>query len=156
MDERRAEKAWDIYARRSPNGGATWEPEQMLSRFPRSTNADLGARPEIISDGQDRFWCVWIGLRNGQSRFYLSRSVDGGKTWTDPLPLSGQSQSVFAQRLVRAGERLLLVWQDARTGKDRIYSVASADGGVTCPTPQPASAGVRTSCLCRRDEIPPA
>jgi len=135
MDERRAEKAWDIYARRSPDGGMTWEPEQMLSRFSRSTNADLAARPEIIGDGQDRFWCVWIGLRNGQSRFYLSRSVDGGKTWTDPLPLSGQSESVFGQRLLRAGEHLLLVWQDARTGKDRIYSVASADGGVTWTEP---------------------
>ncbi len=134
-DERRADKAWDVYARRSPDGGATWEREQVLSRFPRQTLADLAVRPEMTSDGQDRFWVVWLGLRNGQSRFYLSRSVDGGRTWADPVPLSGESQSVFGQRLVRSGERLLLVWQDARTGKDRIYAVTSADGGVTWTAP---------------------
>src|SRR5262245_6054466 len=111
MDERRAEKAWDIYARRSTDGGATWETEQLLSRFPRQSPADLAARPEMISDGQDRFWVVWLGLRNGRSRFYVSRSVDGGKSWTDPSELSGASESVFGQRVLRQGERLLVVWQ---------------------------------------------
>ena len=134
-DERRADRAWDIYARRSPDGGGTWEPEQQLSRFPQVTKNDTFVRPEMIGDGQDRFWLVWLGLRNGQSSFYLSRSVDDGRTWTDPVALSGQSESVFGQHLVRSGERLLLVWIDARTGKDRIYAVTSGDGGVTWSSP---------------------
>jgi Neuraminidase (sialidase) len=133
-DERR-ERTWDIYARRSPDGGGTWEPQQLLSRFSQQTKADIYFRPEIISDGQDRFWVVWVGLRNGRSRLYLSRSADGGQTWADPVPLSGSSASVFGQRFVRSGERLLLVWQDARTGKERIYAVASGDGGVTWSSP---------------------
>jgi len=130
-DERRVDRAWDIYARRSPDGGGTWEPDQLLSRFPQVTRDDASVRPEMIGDGQDRFWVVWLGLRNGRSSFYLSRSADGGRTWTDPVALSGQSESVFGQRLVHSGERLLLVWQDTRTGKDRIYAVTSGDGGVT-------------------------
>lgn len=134
-DERRADKAWDIYARRSPDGGDTWEPEQLLSRFPQQTVADLAVSPEMIGDGQDRFWAVWLGLRNGRSAFYLSRSSDGGRTWTGPVALSGQSVSVFGQRLVRSGERLLLVWQDSPTGTDRIYAVTSGDGGVTWSSP---------------------
>jgi hypothetical protein len=134
-DERRAERAWDIYARRSLDGGDTWESEQLLSRFPQQTTADLSARPEMISDGQDRFWAVWVGLRNGRSSLYLSRSSDGGRSWMDPVALSGESVSVFGQRVVRAGERLLLVWQDTRTGQDRVYGVTSGDGGVTWTTP---------------------
>jgi hypothetical protein len=134
-DERRADKAWDIYARRSPDGGDTWEPEQLLSRFPQQTVADLAASPEMIGDGQDRFWAVWLGLRNGRSGYYLSRSSDGGRTWTGPVALSGQGRSVFGQRLVRSGERLLLVWQDTLTGKDRIYAVTSNDGGMTWSSP---------------------
>ena len=134
-DERRVDRAWDIYVRRSPDGGATWERDQRLSRFPQVTSDDAFVQPEMITDGQDRFWVVWLGLRNGRSSFYLSRSVDGGKTWTDPMALSGQSESVFGQRLVRSGERLLLVWQDTRTGQDRIYSVTSSDGGVTWSSP---------------------
>jgi hypothetical protein len=134
-DERRVDRAWDIYARRSPDGGDTWEPDQLLSRFPQVTRDDASVRPELIGDGQDRFWVVWLGLRNGRSSFYLSRSADGGRTWTDPVALSGQSESVFGQRLVRSGELLLLVWQDTRTGKDRIYAVTSGDGGVTWSSP---------------------
>jgi len=133
-DERR-ERTWEIYARRSQDGGGTWEPQQLLSRFPQQTKADMYFQPEMISDGQDRFWVVWVGLRNGRSRLYLSRSADGGQTWADPVPLSGSSVSVFGQRFVRSGERLLLVWQDARTGKERIYAVASGDGGVTWSSP---------------------
>jgi hypothetical protein len=135
MDERRAEKAWDVYARRSSDGGATWEPEQVLSRFARQTPADLAARPEMVSDGGDRFWAFWIGLRNGRSRFYLNRSVDGGKTWTDPVEISGASESVFGQRIARSGDRLLMVWQDARIRRDRIYAVTSDDAGVTWTQP---------------------
>ncbi len=134
-DERRTDRAWDMYARRSPDGGDTWEPEQLLSRFPQVNRNDLFVRPEMIGDGQDRFWVVWLGLRNGRSSFYLSRSADGGRTWTDPVALSGESQSVFGQRLVRAGERLLLLWLDSRTGKDRVYAVTSGDGGVTWTSP---------------------
>ncbi|HEV2055368.1 MAG TPA: sialidase family protein [Methylomirabilota bacterium] len=134
-DERRFQRTWDIYARRSPDGGATWEPEQLLSRFPQQTSADLYARPEMVSDGLDHFWVVWVGLRNGRSSLYLSRSADGGQTWADPVALSGQSTSVFGQRLFRSGGRLLLVWQDTRTGRDRIYAVASANGGVTWSSP---------------------
>lgn len=134
-DERRVDRAWDVYARRSPDGGRTWDSEQVLSRFPQTTREDLFVRPEVISDGQDRFWAVWLGLRNGRSSFYLSRSTDGGKTWADPVALSGQSESVFGQRLVRSGDRLLLVWQDTRTGQDRIYAVSSGDGGVTWTSP---------------------
>lgn len=134
-DERRAEKTWDVYARRSPDGGDTWEPEQLLSRFPQQTIGDIAASPEMISDGKDRFWAVWLALRNGRSSYYLSRSVDGGRTWKDPVVLSGQSVSVFGQRLVRSGERLLLVWQDTPTGRDRIYAVTSGDGGLTWSSP---------------------
>jgi len=134
-DERRSDRAWDVYARRSPDGGGTWQPEQRLSRFPTTTNADIYARPEMVGDGQDHFWAVWVGLRGGRSSLYLSRSMDGGQTWTDPVALSGQSVSVFGHRLVRSGERLLLAWQDTRTGQDRIYAVASGDGGVTWSSP---------------------
>ena len=66
---------------------------------------------------------------------FLSRSTDGGRNWADPLELSGQSQSVFGQRVVRAGQRLLILWQDKRTGRDRLFAVSSSDGGVTWTSP---------------------
>ena len=130
-DEQRSNRVWDVYARRSPDGGDTWEPEQLLSRFPQHTPTDAYVRPEILSDGGKRFWVAWVGIRSSRSRVFLNRSSDGGHTWTDPMELSGQSESVYNHRIVRSGEHLLIVWQDKRTGRERLYAVSSSDGGVT-------------------------
>jgi hypothetical protein len=134
-DEQRSNRVWDVYARHSPDGGATWEPEQLLSRFAQNTPTDAYIRPELVSDGQKTFWAVWVGIRSGRSRLYLSRSIDAGHTWGEPVELSGQSQSVFGHRLVRSGERLLVVWQDKRTGRDRLFAASSSDGGITWTSP---------------------
>jgi hypothetical protein len=134
-DERRGRRLFDIYARRSVDGGVTWEPEQLLSRFPKMLANDLHARPELLSDGQGRFWAIWVGLRAERSAFYLNRSEDGGKTWTEPVPLTGNSESVFAQQFLRAGDRLLLTWQDRQGSFDRIFAVASSDAGMNWSSP---------------------
>ena len=134
-DERRGGQVFDVYARRSPDGGVTWGPEQLLSEFPEKLPSDAFARPRLIGDGQDRYWAVWMGIKNGRSSLYMNRSVDGGRKWTDPVSLTGESQSVFGQSLHRAGERMLLVWHDTRTGRDRLYAVTSSDAGVTWTAP---------------------
>jgi hypothetical protein len=129
-DERRRNRVFDIYARRSPDGGKTWEPEQILSVFPQQLPGDLYARPVLVSDGQDRLWVIWVGLRSGNSALYLSRSTDGGRRWADPVALTTDSRSVFGDILLRAGDRMLLVWQDMRTDRDRLYAVSSSDGAT--------------------------
>src|SRR5262249_8471109 len=115
-DERRGQRTFDIYARRSADGGATWEPEQILSNFPKALMSEYYARPHITTDGDKRVWVIWVGRRGGRSMLYLNRSTDAGRTWSDPQALTGRSESVFGQVLVRSGERFLLVWQDARSG----------------------------------------
>ena len=134
-DEQRSNRVWDVYARRSPDGGVTWEAEQLLSRFVQNSPTDAYIRPEIVADGEQTVWVAWVGIRSGRSRLFLSRSTDAGHTWTDPLELSGQSQSVFGQRILRSGQDLLIIWQDKRTGRDRLFAVNSSDGGVTWSAP---------------------
>ena len=134
-DERRGNRLFDIYARRSPDGGTTWEPEQVLSRFTRNGPNDLYARPQMLSDGGDRLWAVWVGLRGTKSFLFLNRSLDGGRTWTDPTLLSGESRSVFGQTLHRTGDHMLLVWHDTAGEPDRIYAVSSGDAGATWTLP---------------------
>jgi predicted neuraminidase len=134
-DERRGNRLFHIYARRSPDGGTTWEQEQLLSRFPELAPSDLFARPKLIGDGQGRLWAAWVGVKNGRSSLYMNRSVDGGRKWTDPAPLTGDSRSVFGHSLHRAGDRMLLVWQDTRTERDRVYAVSSSDAGATWTAP---------------------
>jgi hypothetical protein len=134
-DERRGAKHFDIYARRSPDGGATWEAEQLLSRFAELAPNDVFARPQLVGDGQGHLWAAWVGVKSGRSSIYLNRSADGGRTWTDPAPVTGSSQSVFGHSLHRAGDRMLLVWHDTRTERDRLYAVSSSDAGATWTPP---------------------
>jgi hypothetical protein len=160
-DERRGVRAFDIYARRSPDGGVTWDEEVLLSHFPESLGNDLHARPTLIGDGNGRYWTVWVGLRAGRSSLYLNRSTDGGRTWSDPVPLSGDSISVYEQSLHQIDDRMLLVWHDTRTGRDRAYAVTSTDGGVTWTSPvrvdhlpdsSPANVGSTSVVLTSRGE----
>jgi hypothetical protein len=134
-DERRSARAFDVYSRRSTDSGATWEPEQLVSHFADSSKGELHARPELVGDGQDKLWVVWVGVRRGRDGLYLGRSMDGGRSWTEPVLLSGDGKSVFRHILARVGEHLLLVWQDARTGQNRIYAVSSGNDGATWTSP---------------------
>lgn len=134
-DERRGRRLFDVYSRRSGDGGRTWEAEQVLSHFDPLLPGDLFARPQLVGDGQGRLWTVWVGLKGGRSSVYMNRSVDGGRTWSEPRALTGESQSVFGYSLHSAGDRLLLVWHDARTQRDRLYAVTSGDAGVTWTEP---------------------
>jgi hypothetical protein len=135
-DERRANRLFDVYARRSADGGRTWEPEHLLSRFAKNGPNDVYNRPLLLGDGGDRLWAMWIGMRGMRSFAFLNRSVDGGQTWTDPVPVTGDSQSVFAPELLRVGERMLLVWEDTLGGQpDRLYAATSSDAGLTWTAP---------------------
>ena len=76
------------YLWRSGDRGKTWESEQILSLFPQQLPGDLYARPLLLSDGQDRLWVIWVGLRSGESALYLSRSTDGGSPVLSFVPPS--------------------------------------------------------------------
>lgn len=134
-DEQRSNRVWDVYARSSQDGGTTWEPERRLSQFPEDKGREAYVRPQLLADRQNNFWVVWVGLRGGGSQLYLNRSTDGGRTWTDQLQLSGKGQTVYGHRILQAGDRLVVIWQDKRTGRDRIYAVSSGDAGATWTAP---------------------
>lgn len=131
-DERRGARFFDIYTRRSADGGVTWEGERLASQFADATPADYYYTPVLEGDGQGRFWLMWISYRNGRTALHMSASADDGKTWSSPQALSGDSASVYGQAIQRAGSTLLLTWEDQRRPElNRIYASVSRDSGST-------------------------
>ena len=137
-DRRRGNRVSDVYVRRSPDAGATWEPERPMSP-PVDEKGSLSVNPHLIGDGKGRFWLVWRFWRVGGSTLQLARSEDNGRTWSPPQSVSGESRSVFGHSLERGSDnRLLLTWQDQKLEvadspgrQSRVYATASKDGGIS-------------------------
>jgi hypothetical protein len=94
--DRRAGRA-EVYYRRSPDGGATWEPARRIA-----TGSGDAEMPRVAASGS-RVVVVWADSRanrNGRAfDVYLIRSDDGGATFSDAAALSAG-----VPRLVDANE----------------------------------------------------
>jgi hypothetical protein len=147
VDARRGGRALDTYTRRSPDGGATWESEVLMTP-PLSDQADVRYHaPRLLGDGKGRFWLVWIDSPVGRSTLRLRRSEDDGRTWSPAQDLSGEGRQILGHSLHRSGNRLLLTWQDQRAAPGRpdtepsqpslarIHATSSHDGGATWSPP---------------------
>lgn len=134
----------DIYYRRSPDGGGTWDPEMRLVSGDQSA---IGAgRPQVASLG-DSVHVVWMDGRDGNPRcytmpvcteVYYKRSLDGGRTWggdvrlTFDPPFSGRSD---VAALVQG--TVIVSWdedQDNNGGHEQ-YVMRSSDNGNTWGPP---------------------
>jgi BNR repeat-like domain len=147
-DSRRQRRVLDIYVRRSPDAGATWESEVLISP-PAAAQDDVRFHsPRLLGDGNGRFWLLWIDAPAGRATLRLRRSEDDGRTWSPPQDLSGAGRAIYGHSLHRAGNRLLLTWQDQRPAPGlphgqssspnhpaRVYASASSDGGATWTSP---------------------
>jgi len=106
---------WEIYTRRSDDGGHTWGPIVRLTRTP-----GLSQRPSVVADG-DHVTLLWFDDRDGNLEIYAKESADGGDTWSADRRLTrapGDSRNVS---VATAGGELYAVWYDERDGNPEIY-----------------------------------
>lgn len=107
--------SWEIYTRRSDDGGHTWGPLLRLTRAP-----GLSHRPSVVADG-DHVTVLWFDARDGNLEIYAKESADGGQTWSADQRLTrapGESRHVSA---ATAGGELYAVWYDERDGNPEVY-----------------------------------
>jgi hypothetical protein len=130
-------RRYEIYTRRSPDGGVTWEPAVLMPQ-PAEPNG-FSRMPRLVGDGNGRFWLLWIETIWTRSALRLVRSEDNGRTWSRPLQVSGDGRAMLGHSIDLAGENhLLITWQDERTEFHRpyrIYATSSKDGGATWSPP---------------------
>ena len=112
---------WEIYYKRSTDGGVTFGPDTRLTNAPH-----LSQRPSIAAVG-DRVDLVWFDGRDGdpsnqdELEIYAASSRDGGVTWAQDERLTSAAGTSLFPSLAATADRLHVVWFDSRDGQDEIY-----------------------------------
>ena len=115
--------SWEIYYKRSTDGGATFGPDTRMTNAPY-----LSQRPSVVAIG-DQVDVVWFDGRDGgggdETEIYYKGSTDGGVTWSDDLRLtntSGGTAHIATHASIAAtADRVHVVWYDNRDGNEEIY-----------------------------------
>lgn len=123
-----------IAVSRSSDGGITWEEPVAIA-----TTDDPGSywdKEWIVADPTTgSLYVVWkdfTGIGDG-GPMLMSRSTDGGDTWTGPRSITPDRNAFAAQPLVLPNGRFAVVYSVHR---ERIRIIRSRDGGETFGRPR--------------------
>jgi BNR repeat-like domain len=121
----------EIYYRRSPDGGTTWDGIQRLTWTSKDSNVpDMAVYSGII-------YIVWYDYTYGFSELHFKKSLDGGNTWTPSKRLTWTANFCYDPALVvdfLGWPRI--IYEYYTPGYDDLYYQESLDGGATWSTGQ--------------------
>lgn len=116
---------WEIYYRRSPDAGVTWEPETRLT-----TNSGNSQFASVCVWGTS-VHLTWMDDRDGNKEIYYKRSTDEGVSWGQDTRLTVDTAESNYPSIAVSYSALYVVWQDVRLGGWEIWGKRSLDGGLT-------------------------
>ncbi len=106
---------WEVYYRRSTDGGATFGPVVRLSHAPGASQ-----RPQIARSGRE-LDVVWFDNRDGNFEIYGTRSTDGGARWEPEARLTEAPGDSLQPSLALSRGAVHVVWFDTRGGDSALY-----------------------------------
>jgi len=112
---------YEIYYRRSEDGGKTWKPAQRLT-----WNADGSYEPDVAIDPDDTIHVVWDQGPMTNTEIYYRSSTDGGGTWSAVQRVTWTSLHSYGPAMaimpfVWTYHVVHLVWYDDTPGNFEIY-----------------------------------
>ena len=119
----------EVYFKRSPDGGVTWDP---MKRLTWTTNHSW--RPGVAAGSGGAVVVVWEEHDNtGQgAEIFYKRSTDGGNSWGAAQRLTWTSNMSGNPAIASSpGGVIQVVWEGSQSGDPEIYTKTSTDDGGT-------------------------
>lgn len=141
IDARNGTQRDDVFVNASTDGGATFAPLEVQLPDGLGGNGEVRAFKAVAVEGtaHDALIAVMRVAPNGvfDEELHLTRSIDGGATWSAPLHVAGdiaQGHDVDQFDVYADTDAVHLVWEDDSAngaGRYSPYHARSTDGGAT-------------------------
>ena len=121
---------WEIYYKKSTNGGTSWTTKRL------TYNPGMSYDPFLAVDSKNHIHVVFWDDTPGNYEIYYKRSTDGGVTWTTKRLTFNSGYSLDPAIFADVNDILHVLWGDStpkNAGFD-IYYKKSTDGGITWTT----------------------
>ena len=109
-----------IYYKHSTDRGIIWGADTRLTNSP-----DIADFQSIAVSGST----VHVAYRDGQKISYYKRSLDGGSTWQEAVPLGNY---YWWPSIASAGNYVYVALNSNETGNSEVWFRRSTDNGTTC------------------------
>lgn len=107
--------AYEIYYKRSTDGGMTWGDDTRL------TNAPAPSEYPTIAVSGSNVHITWQDQRDMNYEIYYKKSEDAGLTWGNDTRLTNIFGNSEWPHIAVANSTVHILWDDARDGNDEIY-----------------------------------
>src|SRR5829696_429806 len=121
---------YDIYIKKSIDGGLTFSKEINLSK-----NPGFSEHPQIAISGNN-VYIAWIDNTSSSSttknqEIYFIKSIDSGNTFDKIINLSNSSNAdSYNLEITAAGNNVYVVWQETTLPNAYAYDTSSSGSGV--------------------------
>jgi len=122
---------FQVYFSRSTDDGKTWEhPDTRIDRTPEGKISSFAFDPKMIKTEQA--WVVawldkiWLDDKTWAYRALTARSLDEGKTWSEPQEIHRNTAALAGLDLSADGANVAMVFEASNKG---VQALISADNG---------------------------
>jgi hypothetical protein len=123
-DRSRAASGYDLFVAKSADGGASWGAPVRVT----NDAVVLDQHDPVLVAATDIAHILWRQLDAGKLSLFYAYTVDGGLTWSAPVPLDPGGSGIEHGPVSAVSDptgRVFAAWEDRRVSGGRIYTSSS-------------------------------